>query len=87
MKKAIKRTFTILAAATTLLVSGASMTANAACQYHHGTYQNGYYIDNCYYGETYTYSWNGHKYRKTAKYCKCCRQFVGYTPGQYVWGT
>ena len=30
MKNAIKRAFTILAAATTLLVSGASMTATAA---------------------------------------------------------
>ena len=64
MKKAIKRTFTILAAATTLLVSGASMTANAACQYHDRTYVQGRYIENFY-------------VRGNYRYCCCCNQCTG----------
>ena len=34
MKNVIKKTVTVLAAATTLIVSGASMTASAACHAH-----------------------------------------------------
>lgn len=78
MKKILKNTLTVLAAVTVLFVSGASFTANAACQYHHGTYIQGQYIDNCHYKDG---CWR----------CKCCNQPVAcpkhhgtYVNGRYI---
>ena len=76
MKKAIKR-ISAIAIALTLLSTGAAatksiapqaakpMTAQAICQYHHGTYVQGYYINNRYW-DSKTKCWR----------CKCCNQPV-----------
>ncbi|MBP5579081.1 MAG: hypothetical protein J6X56_06335 [Ruminococcus sp.] len=91
MKNVLKKVSAI-ALAFTLLGSGTAiaknvnpksvntLTASAACQYHHGTVVNGYYINNYRLNESnYNYyKKNGKWYKETEMLCKCCGGHVGW---------
>ncbi|WP_303789885.1 hypothetical protein [Ruminococcus flavefaciens] len=91
MKNVLKKVSAI-AMALTLLGSGTAIatkidpksdttiTASAACQYHHGTVVQGRYIENARldYNNYYYYKENGKWYKKTARVCRSCGAFVGW---------